>query len=75
MLLSRENLKRTATHPNNSPWWLELGREHCSACGQVYVYETGYYCAGCDGRICSICVEETVSVSVFCVHCKSSEKD
>lgn len=56
------------------PWWLESGREHCSACGHTYVHETGYYCAGCDGGICSMCLEETVSMSILCVRCKSSEE-
>jgi len=58
----------------NQVWWLESGRERCSACGHNYVHETGYYCEGCDGPICSICVEENFSVSVFCVECKTSEK-
>ena len=74
MLRSRENLKRAPTYRMTSFWWLELGREHCSACGQTYVYETGYYCVGCDGGICSICVEETVSTNVFCAQCKASER-
>ena len=54
-------------------WWLESGRERCSKCGHSYVYETGYYCEGCDGPLCSICVE-TVAVSVVCVQCDDSEK-
>ena len=53
-------------------WWLESGRDDCSSCGQTYVFETGYYCEGCDGPLCSICVEE-VSSGVLCKECKTSE--
>ena len=59
----------------NQVWWLESGHEHCSACGHTYVYETGYYCARCDRGLCSICINETISVSGVCVNCKSSEED
>ena len=54
-------------------WWLESGREHCSACGHTYVSETGYYCAGCDGGLCSVCVEARIS-EILCAQCESSEK-
>jgi len=57
----------------NQVWWLESGRERCSKCGHQYVYETGYYCEGCDGPLCSICVE-TFTASVVCVRCEDSEK-
>ena len=74
MLRSPENSKRAPSYKTVSFWWLELGREHCFACGQTYVYETGYYCAGCDGGLCSICVEETISTDIFCIQCKASER-
>jgi len=56
------------------PWWLESGRDRCAICGHAYVYETGYRCVACDGELCSFCVEETVSVNVLCVACKSPEE-
>src|SRR5262245_36839368 len=58
----------------SSIWWLEPGREHCSSCGHTYVYETGYYCVVCDAGVCSICIEPTVHVSVFCFQCKDTQE-
>jgi len=73
MLPNREIAKRKPTYTVRSFWWLELGREQCSACGHTYVYETGYYCVACDGGLCSVCVEET-SADVFCAQCTTSER-
>jgi hypothetical protein len=55
------------------PWWLESGHEHCSACSHTYVYETGFYCASCDGQLCSFCVEDTITV--LCLQCGSPDKE
>ena len=66
-------LRLMAKAERNQAWWLESGRESCSKCGHQYVYETGYYCEGCDGPLCSICVE-TFSASIVCVGCDSSER-
>ena len=63
------DLKPARTNKAKAFWWLESGRESCSACGHTYVYETGYHCDACDGGLCSICIEETVSI-IFCAQCK-----
>jgi len=54
-------------------WWLESGREQCSTCGHSYVYESGYYCAGCDAELCSICVEVVVAAEVYCGQCLNDQ--
>ena len=74
MLPSRGSVKRNATRRTNSFWWLETGRESCSSCGHSYVYETGFYCVACDVGICSLCVEETIAIDVFCLQCRSFER-
>ena len=56
------------------PWWLESGHELCSACGHTYVYETGFFCEACDGSLCWVCVEDTISGTVLCLECNGSEK-
>ncbi len=55
-------------------WWLEQGQEHCTSCGHTYVYETGYYCIVCDAGVCSICVEHTSQLTVFCIECKDTQE-
>src|SRR6185503_20108192 len=71
----RMRLNQTPARRIESFWWLEIGRESCSSCGHSYVYETGFYCVGCDVGICSLCVEETITMDVFCLQCRSFEKD
>ena len=55
-----------------TPWWLEDGTEICSPCGQTYAYQTEYRCAFCDGPICALCVETTVSLEFFCPECREA---
>lgn len=50
-------------------WWLEAGTEVCPACHHLYLFETEYRCADCDGPICSDCVLERVSLTVVCPAC------
>jgi hypothetical protein len=68
-------LKTTRKSQLELPWWLEDGTEICPACGQTYVYETGYRCAGCDMPICSICVEYEVAAELLCQICVECESE
>jgi hypothetical protein len=55
-----------------APWWFEDESEVCSACYQSYAYQTGHYCLDCDANLCSLCVQETVSVELLCHGCESA---
>jgi hypothetical protein len=51
------------------PWWLGSGTEICPICHHLYLYETEYRCADCDGPVCSDCVKVRESVTVVCTPC------
>ena len=56
-------------------WWLEAGTELCSACDQLYLYETEYRCADCDGPRCRDCVQvrQSLTVCLTCFDCSGQE--
>jgi len=59
----------------NQPWWLEAGTEHCPACSHTYVIQTEYRCIACDGPVCQMCIECTLSAEVFCPGCMPAVRE
>ena len=49
-------------------WWLIADVEVCAVCGEGYAYGTGYRCSGCDGAVCTFCIENR-SGEYWCVEC------
>lgn len=64
---------------NNVPWWwFEDGTETCSVCTHAYAYQTGGYCLDCDDTVCSVCIQETVTLELLCPGCvtaRASEQE
>src|SRR4030095_13803408 len=58
VFLEHKLLRRTVKMPKSrvlEPWWLLPGTEMCPVCHQLYLYETEYRCADCDGPTCENC--------------------
>jgi len=55
-----------------TPWWFEGDTEICSSCHQSYAYQTGSYCLDCDANVCSICVQESISIELLCYGCETA---
>ncbi len=65
------------TAKQNGPapwWWFEGGTETCSVCSHSYAYQTGGYCLDCDGTVCSVCVQETVTMELLCPGCVTTRE-
>jgi hypothetical protein len=69
--VSRANQQQTRA-TQQTPWWLEDDTEICSSCHQPYAYQTGTYCLDCDANVCSVCVQETVSIELLCHGCETA---
>jgi hypothetical protein len=67
-----------AATQTTAPWWFEDDTEICSSCQHSYAYQTGAYCLDCDANVCSLCVQESLSIELVCHGCetvRSSEKE
>jgi hypothetical protein len=56
--------KPRKTRPAMQPWWLTDGTETCPACSQAYAYHTEIRCLDCDGPLCPICVQVTLTTTL-----------
>jgi hypothetical protein len=60
-------MARRAKH--QTPWWLEQGTESCSNCNHTYAHRTEVFCFDCDGPVCAVCVQQTVTLELVCPSC------
>jgi hypothetical protein len=62
----------SATRGKSLPWWLQDDSESCQACSHAYAHRTEIYCVDCDGPVCPVCVQQTITLELICPGCADS---